>query len=425
MWKRPMVATLLTAAAIVLLLSFKTPNVAGLTPVATGGVAGSQEHVHGPADRERHPDAVRHRPGPGHDPERDDHRRPDAAGPQRQPPLGRDSRVRDAPTSQRGSPGPERPGQHDLRCDLHERRLHPVAAIGPGPGRLRCPTARNAPRTPDEPVEMRRPARKRPAARPGSAEKAGRHLAAGCDGFARAAARHRFAQAHKSGGPGYHLSRDRGSDYPVRWRSERLPVRRFRGRPGPPLEQPRLSPPLFCRARARAAGLPAPGALLPLRRLRAVPRLPRLGPPGSRGSQGRGRRERGRRVPAAQPAPAPQPTARTARPSWPPGRERRWMPTRARRPGARPTRAPVCGATTAMPGGLPLRAPRRRRPRSGNPPWPWRDAARAIPAGRILPGSRPSRGFGVAKSTGPTSRFSSSRSAWRSSWPHSCSSRSS
>jgi len=40
MSKRPVVATLLTVAAIVLLLSFRTPDVAGLTPVATGGSPG-------------------------------------------------------------------------------------------------------------------------------------------------------------------------------------------------------------------------------------------------------------------------------------------------------------------------------------------------------------------------------------------------
>ena len=36
MSKRPVVAVFLTAAALVLLLSFKTPEVAGLAPVATG-----------------------------------------------------------------------------------------------------------------------------------------------------------------------------------------------------------------------------------------------------------------------------------------------------------------------------------------------------------------------------------------------------
>jgi uncharacterized protein with FMN-binding domain len=39
--KRPLVATFLTVAALALLLSFKTPDVAGLSPLASSGTGGS------------------------------------------------------------------------------------------------------------------------------------------------------------------------------------------------------------------------------------------------------------------------------------------------------------------------------------------------------------------------------------------------
>jgi uncharacterized protein with FMN-binding domain len=41
MSKRPLIATVLTVAALALLLSFKTPDVAGLSPLASSGAGGS------------------------------------------------------------------------------------------------------------------------------------------------------------------------------------------------------------------------------------------------------------------------------------------------------------------------------------------------------------------------------------------------
>lgn len=47
--KRPLIATVLTVAALALLLSFKTPNVAGLSPLATsaGGSPGVKSNYSG------------------------------------------------------------------------------------------------------------------------------------------------------------------------------------------------------------------------------------------------------------------------------------------------------------------------------------------------------------------------------------------
>ena len=164
--------------------------------------------------------------------------------------------------------------------------------------------------------------------------------------------------------PQVSLRRDRGPDQPVRGRPERLSVRRLRGRPGPPLEQPRLPPPLFCRAEPEPRAFPAPGALLPVRRLRGLPGLPRLGPPGSGGGQGRRRPAAGAGS-AAMPRSGAAAAHRTrAAPAFLAARPRTVSTGREAGAASRrtPTPARRCGATTARRSAR--QAPARRTPPS-------------------------------------------------------------
>ena len=172
MSKRP-IAVLLTAAALALLLSFKTPEVSNLTTpqgnsafggngagnnnvtgvtgnngnagAGAGAGAGAnsgrehrkrewhhhrnrdQEHLLGPGDRAGRPDPVRRGPGPGDSPGRQDHRCPGAPDAFRSAPLVGDQLLRRSAAPQRGPSGAGRSDRHDLWRHLHERGLHPVA----------------------------------------------------------------------------------------------------------------------------------------------------------------------------------------------------------------------------------------------------------------------------------------------------------
>jgi len=150
--KRGVIGAALTAVALALILSFKTPDATGLAPpVRTGELRRQLER----RQRGHHHGARRSRlgrgraPGPGRGPRRraplavssPDRRSRSPSAPSRSrsrcrtakitdvtdppdarrpAPLAADQPVRGAAAAQRGTVGAERSGQHDLGRDLHE-----------------------------------------------------------------------------------------------------------------------------------------------------------------------------------------------------------------------------------------------------------------------------------------------------------------